>query len=265
MEKRMETFPLKALQATVLFIVGAFVGVLAEQIVKEYIISSQIALLLLVLACLLFISYTMGWLAKSTDEIRQNVGLRIVYFDRERHGRAALFKEARRVVERAQQSIFILNSVITEVGEEREDTEEIQERDRYYDALINRAQNGITYERVIQLKPSQSVAEAIKDVGYIKHFHKMLDVKEAAPQLAIGLMKAPAKRLSTFVLVDDEILVWQINEVTPTGNAKMYGIFVIYDPRHEITQHFKAFAESAKRESLGAVQKYELPPLVPAG
>jgi hypothetical protein len=62
-------------------------------------------------------------------------------------------------------------------------------------------------------------------------------------------------------LIDDETLIWQINEILESGDMQMNGIFIIQDPRHEITQHFRAFAESAKRESLGAVQRSELPPL----
>jgi|YNPNPStandDraft_1061719.scaffolds.fasta_scaffold46318_2 hypothetical protein len=249
--------------AVIIFIAGSVLGAILEQALTAFIFPVQSLTIFVIFICLVVMSYMVSQVAKHIDELRHNVGLRIVYFDRDRHGRAALFSEARKVVEKAKHTIFVLNSVITEVSEEDEEKDEtvLQERDRYYETLLDRAINGVTYERVIQLKKGQSVAKSIKDKGYIRHFHRIFEVKDENQRAPIGLIKAPARRLSTFVLIDDETLIWQINEILESGDMQMNGIFIIQDPRHEITQHFRAFAESAKRESLGAVQRSELPPL----
>lgn len=250
--------------AVIIFIAGSVFGAILEQALTEFIFPIQSLTLFTIFVCLVLVSYMVSQVVKHTDELRHNVGLRIMYFDRDRHGRATLFSEARKVVEKAKHTIFVLNSAITEVSEEEDEKEEtvLQERDKYYETLLDRAINGVTYERVIQLKKGQSVSRSVKDKGYIRHFHRIFDVKGEHQNAPIGLIKAPAKRLSTFVLVDNEILIWQIDEVLESGNIRMHGIFIIQDPRHEITQHFRAFAESAKRESFGAVQRSELPPQI---
>jgi len=249
----------------IIFIAGSVLGAIAENVISGFVSPIQTLTLFIIFMCLVFISFMLYHIAKQTKELSNNVGLRIKYFDRDRHGRGVLYSEARKVIEKADQNIFVLNSVITEISEYEKDDEKddtvILERDKYYETLLERASKGITYERVIQLKNGQSVSSSIKDKDYINHFHRIFDIKEKNRNLSIGLIKAPAKRLSTFVLVDNESLIWQINEVLETGNVRMHGIFIIQDPRHEITQHFSVFAESAKREGFGAVHRNELPPI----
>jgi hypothetical protein len=55
--------------------------------------------------------------------------------------------------------------------------------------------------------------------------------------LPIELIKVDARRLITFILVDGKYLVWVINELEDERN-RMHGIFIIEDPRREITSHF---------------------------
>lgn len=263
MVKNRSTPQIQIAHAVILFVAGSVFGAILEQALTQWIFPVQSLTFFVIFVCLVLVSYMVSQIVQNTNELRHNVGLKISYFDRDRHGRSTLFSEARKVVEKAERTIFVLNSVITEVSEEDDEEDEtvLRERDRYYESLLDRAINGVTYERVIQLKKGQSVSKSVKDRGYIRHFHRIFDVKSERPNLPVGLIKAPAKRLSTFVLVDDETLIWQINEVLESDNIRMHGIFIIQDPRHEITQHFRAFAESAKRESFGAVQRNELPPL----
>jgi len=262
---------IQIMHVVIVFIAGAVLGAILEQALTSLILPVESLTLLLIFSCLVLLSFMILQMVKYTDDLRHNIGLRILYFDRDRHSRATLFSEARKIIEKAKNSIFVLNSILPETPENEEDTIEtsiwqnqltIQERDRYYESLVERASEGVTYERIIQLMSEQSVQDVVKDKGYIKHFHRVLDIKDKNNNLPIGLIKAPAKRLSTFVLVDDEVLIWQINEVLKSGGVQMHGIFIIQDPRHEITQHFRAFVESAKRESYGAIHREEVPAIL---
>lgn len=262
---------IQIMHAVIIFIAGAVLGAILEQALTSFVLPVESFTLLLIFSCLVLLSFMLLQMVKHTDDLRHNIGLRIMYFDRDRHSRATLFSEARKIIEKAKNSIFVLNSILPETPENEEDMPEmskwqnqltIQERDRYYESLVERAGEGVTYERIIQLRSDQSVQDVAKDKGYIKHFHRVLEIKDKNGNLPIGLIKAPAKRLSTFVLVDDEVLIWQINEVLKSGGVQMHGIFIIQDPRHEITQHFRAFVESAKRESFGAIHREELPAIL---
>jgi hypothetical protein len=259
--------------ALVVFIAGAVIGAIVQEALNKFVLQSASLTLIIVFICLALISIMVYLLVRYTDELRRNIGVKIIYFDRDRHGRATLFAEARKIVEKARQSIFILNSFLVETPEDTEDKASapgvsnkqrrrvIQERDRYYEAALERAVNGVVYERILQVKEGQTIGDVAKDEGYRKHFHRIFEEKERNPKLQVGLIKAPAKRLSTFVLVDDENLIWQINELLPSGELQMQGVFIIQDPRREITQHFRTFIESAKRDSFGAVERSELPTL----
>ncbi len=248
---------------------GAVLGVAAEKVFETHVLTSELLTLSLIFICLVLVSYMVKQSVDYSDEIRKNVGIKILYLDKDNVGREKLFSSAREIVERAQKDIVILNSFMFETSEDAIDPNdpkneverkkrEIRERDRYYEALIEKATEGITYERILQFREGETVADLAKDDGYKKHFLRVFEAKKKEPDLKISLIKTRAKRFTTFVLVDDENLIWQINELTPSGNMQMQGVFIIHDPRREITQHFRIFIDKANRETLGAVQEKEL-------
>jgi hypothetical protein len=70
-------------------------------------------------------------------------------------------------------------------------------------------------------------------------------------------LKAPANRLTTFVLIDNEHLIWQINKVTFDGSGKevlsLQGAFIIYDPHRQITGQFVEYFENLRGAETGPV------------
>ncbi|HFD86250.1 MAG TPA: hypothetical protein ENJ35_01070 [Gammaproteobacteria bacterium] len=135
----------------------------------------------------------------------------------------------------------------------------------YYQALIQKAREGVRYERILQIRENQSVADVFgRDYAYIRHFHDMISEREKNPRLKtrILLRKAKARFLTTFVLVDEVKLLWQVNEFIEGQGMRMRGIFVFDDPRQEITRHFKAFFDRvAADENTESIRRDELPKL----
>lgn len=266
-----------------LFVGSAVVGAIAQQAITIAVLPAESIALALVFVGIVLISMMvqqsvqrsdedMGKLTASVEELGKNVGIKISYFDAEGYRRAALFSEARKVVEKARSNIVVLSSFLVDITDDRINANDFesdrrdkrkanQERDKYYDALIKKAIDGIAYTRLVQLKEEQTIADLAQDEGYRRHFHRVLDELDENHELKLSLIKIRAKHLSTFVLVDDEDLIWQIDEIQSSGNMQMQGIFIIHDPRREITQHFKDFVESALRQPLGAVRREEVPAL----
>jgi hypothetical protein len=273
MFKKKPTLLVQIGHTIIVIVAGAIGGVIFQELFTKHVLPFASFVLVVILIFLIIMSLMVWRTFQLTEELRNNVGVKIMYVDRDRYGRANVFAEARKIVEKAEHSIFVLNSFLGETPEDTDDRADapeaikrqrrkvIQERDKYYETMLERALDGVIYERILQVREGQKLATVAKDEGYRRHFYRILEEKEKNPKLQLGLLKAPAKRLSTFVLVDDENLIWQINEVLPSGDIQMQGVFIIQDPRREITQHFKTFIQNARRDSFGAVQYHELPPL----
>ncbi len=241
----------------IILIIGACFGGLIKLVFDKFILPSSILALFFILICIAVIGFMVYRLTEYIDELRHNVGIRIRYFDRERYSRETVFEEATKIINQAKQSIFVLNSFLPEKSADVSES-----RDSYYESLIERAvKGGVVYKRFLQLSDSQTVADVTKDSAYLKHYYRILEEKDKNPRSQLSLKKTPAKRLSTFVLVDNENLIWQINEPLPSGVMQMHGIFIIQDPRGEITQHFRAYIDKAEDDDYGAVKRSELPPL----
>jgi len=114
-------------------------------------------------------------------------------------------------------------------------------RDRYYAALLERTDSGVEYNRILQVKADNStLRELLHNEDHIKHFTAMIERKNSKKSKT-SLKRAPAIRLSTFILIDAVYLIWQINEVLTDENKeyiRLHGAFVIYDPQQKITTHF---------------------------
>jgi hypothetical protein len=223
---------------------------------------------------------TAEW-AKIAKQIEAlSVGIKIRYVERddrkERVGRKYIFEEAKNVVTRAEESIFVVNSFVFETTPKispgaRHVVDSYEEE--YYDALLAHViRKDLRYERILQLREGQKVQDLVDfpiDDGLAKHLHEMLTEKERRKNDKISLKKVPANRFTTFVLVDKTHLIWQINELvrmksTDSGEVieklQMQGIFIIEDPRMEITQHFKKFFIRLRNDPFEkAVELRELP------
>jgi hypothetical protein len=276
-------------------LIGLFVGVIVQTVIMQLLgpfpplplLLAYYGLLALISVCLLVISLRISQLMRRTEEshsehdklhsdtealrnelradvkeLQSRVGITIKYVDRERDGRGTVYRKAREVVEKAKERIWVLTFINEREHTGAKDEKTDPEIDEYYETLLDRAINGgVPYRRIVQVQAGQTVGQAIQNAGYLKHFHRMLDVQESNPNLQISLQKAPTRRLTTFVLIDSTHLLWQINEILPSGTWQMHGIFIIDDPRREITQHFESFFEAMRSAVQGSIERSELPEL----
>ena len=249
------------IKTLILLVIGAFVGQIAETIIVEKALSSSNLMFgtLLLLVGLLALIVFDG--ASHLGKLQRRVGIEVSYIDREDgENRSKVFRKARAILASAKSSIVILNSPIWESGMYFDSEEVAKERDDYYEMLLTKARDGVEYVRLVQIRKDQNFAELFKnDLGYVKHFHRILD--EQAAGTSIGFLKVKAKHVSTFVLVDDATLIWQVNEMDDSGITFMRGIFVFDDPRQEIISHFKDFIRRLRNDTIGKVNKEELPQL----
>jgi ABC-type multidrug transport system fused ATPase/permease subunit len=235
-------------QSLVMFIIGAVVSALLGEALKSGLQAETIALLV-VFVCLALMAYVLFALVRNTDVLRDRVGIKVTYLDESRFSRKYLYQQATDTVKKATKSISVVNSFIAESGTESDDAETKKMRETYYRALLECAKTGkVKYKRIVQLGDNDSVGNLMSDdTAYAKHFCEILDAKKQNPQLDVGLISVPARRPITFVLVDDDYLIWQINQVFQENNRtkmRMQGYFLFEDPRHQITESFRAFFES---------------------
>jgi hypothetical protein len=188
-------------------------------------------------------------LRSSVEELRSRIGITIeyVYADPKHGGRRIVYSKAREVVEKAKKQILVL-TLINEGDKSKDDEETQREIDKYYEALLERVTKGhVIYRRIVQIPDKKTLKDLVPDTDYRQHFHRMLDIQEGNPTL-INLQKAPVRRQTTFVLIDGTHLIWQINERLDSGEWQMHGIFIIEDPRREITQYFETFFDTMRKK-----------------
>jgi len=193
---------------------------------------------------------------KSIEGLESTFTIQVNYIDREnKESEISLFEAIKDYVDRAHESIFVVNSYLVEHSSAY-DKESQKARDGYYRALIRKAESGvIEYRRIVQVKPDNStlVDMANHNADHIRHFEEMLNHAEVLSN--ISLKKAPPRRLSTFMLIDEKYLIWQINELRISNrkeSIRLHGAFLIEDPQKKIIGHFLKYYQAldAKSDSM---------------
>ncbi len=248
-------------QSVAMLIIGAVIAVLLNEMLITALRTETMALFV-VFVCLALIAHTVFALVGNTDALRERVGIKVTYLDESRYGRKYLFEQATKTVETATKSISIVNSFMVESGNRNDDKVTIKVHEKYYKTLLERATKGnVTYKRIVQLGPKESIVNLMSDdEEYVKHFRDIIDTKPQNSE-KIGLVSAPARRPTTFVLVDDKYLIWQANQVFQDENGtkmRMQGYFLFEDPQGQITQPFRAFFESFSMSEQHAVTVTEV-------
>lgn len=188
----------------------------------------------------------------SIKELERKFTIEINYVERvTAEDEAAMYQEFKKLIMNADESILVVNSFLVEhivpiAGVDERDVEVARKaRDEYYEALLKKAEGGkVEYKRVVQVKDDDSTLSELQRYNQvqIKHFLKMMDYMKRLPNVA--LKRAPAQRLSTFVLIDYKYLIWQINEIViqpKREDIRLHGAFIIDDPNRQITPHFYRF------------------------
>lgn len=129
--------------------------------------------------------------------------------------RDKMHKRVTDIIRKAKKSIKVINAW----REEEPPGSQFPYREDYFNALIKRADEGIPYIRLVQ--GDRPIAEEF-DHTYKLHFRQMLELraKTREPRPKITLFSIPPIVPATFVIVDNEYLLWQLNEVAPKRNDR---------------------------------------------
>lgn len=247
-----------------LVIIGAtaFSGLehfIAYLLTGENAIRVELWLIFIMVAALILVT---SRLSQKIEELYRGIAPRVTYFavdERRGDGRNRLLDETRSIVCQAKNEILALNSF----AEERSHPDEKPgHRAAYFKSLLD-ASARVPYKRILQLDPEQRLSDVF-DETYLAHFKAMLDARDSrsgtpdAP--SIELIRVPPKFPSTFLVVDEEYLIWQLNELSslPAGSLnpppkkrrfRMRGVVVVHDPAKIFIKNFiNTFAKARQHE-----------------
>jgi hypothetical protein len=206
------------------------------------------------------------------DNIGQNLDITIKYFPVDATGsRQCLFEECQKIISKAHTSILALNSY----AEEKAAGQDLEARKAYFSALMQ-ASHRLEYTRVVQMatnvggaaSPSGKLVNFFDEL-YLKHFEEMIterQVRTARPNShKIVLTIAEPRFPSTFLIIDEEYLIWELMEIevdssVPMGSKKerfrMRAILIINDKRKEIIHHFNDTVRRVQDTGYAAIKDH---------
>ncbi len=260
MENRDHTAPERRLVAQVLLpIFTGITGLLLPFVFEKWWETNMSLTVALVLALILgFIIVGMQFLTlQHTMRIGSQVGL-VVHFHRA-DASNEIYEEARRVIARATKSIHALNSSLVE--ESGKHALSSGKKKAYYEELLGKANSGVEYKRLLQAEDPIQYARVLEDDDPVAFAH-LVQMQSALPHELGGctVKYCIPTRFTNFVLVDDVHLIWQISEISLSGDgerSKLIGAFVFDDPQSLITRHFKKYFRDMDKSSM------PVPTLVP--
>lgn len=265
----------KFLIPTLTFILGILLSEAFSKILEPSVQSNSLEFwsifcflsLLILIAPICFILFA---IYQDVEELSDRAGLKIKYVQRDGNKPDNLYREAINIIRSAKDSINVL-TYIPDVPSlaDYSSTSHTKIKEEYFSAFLERVKKGgIQYKRILQIKgetvsnkPETPIAELGVDKIALRHYHEILNLKKSiitTPQKVL-LLKTPATRMTTFLIVDNRYLIWEIDEVLyePSLNTRMHGAFIIEDPRKEIIQYFEDFLRDI--EYYAAIQRSELP------
>lgn len=201
---------------------------------------------------------TRDLLQEGINAIRANLDILVTYISADDDtGPEKIFDESVRLISGAKKSILALNSFAEEQFDSSEGEERKAHREAYFDALLE-ASKRVAYTRLFQIDDDKHVTNLF-DPTYIRHFRRMVEERDRRNQRRassppIELRRARPTYPSTFLIIDDQYLIWQQTEVDPNAQPldpsvakkvfRMRGVIVIEDPKHYV---INAFCEAFKR------------------
>lgn len=254
------------------FIVGGLLSTIFQDFVQSQVLPSELWVLAIIAVSLALITVLAATIFTDLRQLGIQLGIKTSYYElgHEADDQASLFDAATEIVRKARISLYVVEADLVENWGDDQSRKETPKsnraRDNYYDALLDRAIHGrVVYERIFQMLDGQTIVQRVIGESKLHHYTEMLEERDVRHNPRVGLLRAPAQRLLTFVLVDDIYLLLQINEMLEDGSRRMNGILCIEDRRGDITRYFREFYDSLKRSSrIASVQLSDLPPLIHA-
>jgi hypothetical protein len=252
----------EAIITTSLYAAGSFIcGIIISQIVEKIIQDQPESFYSIFLVFLLLILNTMMYFCiRRTEDLADKLGFYIQFCGGGTpEERKYLFSRATEIVNQAKESIYALNTFMQEYHDSgtREDETVSQAKSEYYKALIKSISRGVKYRRILQIPDGKRLKDILYDNYYIQHFREIIKLQNESPNLLSLKVVSPKYNISTFLIIDETIIVLQIDQIVD-NKLQMAGIIIIEDPRREITNRFCTIFNSLDNQSR-AVQGLELP------
>jgi len=189
----------------------------------------------------------------SLRQIRRRVGLEVEYVEVEpNESQALIYRKVSKFIRSATSSVVVVNSVVPEIH--NGDCATQKARGEYLNTLLSVAntKRPFFYKRVWQVvdveNPTEVLQEHWNTREMIQHVDSIAKQREQNNDSSV-MFTAPACRMGTFILIDDDRMIWQISEYwnpedtdeeqRDVRHTKVKGVFLITDPYHVITGHFK--------------------------
>jgi hypothetical protein len=154
---------------------------------------------------------------------------------------ADIYGRATEEVKKANETIDIFTSYLLEV--DIEDAEAQREQEEYFSTLLSLVGdvNGkLRYRRIVQTEKTNPLETSLRErqaESYLKH---ILDMRKRYRNgQKVHLKYIDGRRPTTFVIIDNKKLLWQINQIGRGGKMEIYGMFIIEDPDKRLLQHFR--------------------------
>ena len=151
---------------------------------------------------------------------------------------ADIYVRATHEILKAGRSIDIFTSYLLET--ESPDERCVQAKATYLDTLLTLAMERpeLKYRRLVQVPPKKTIEQAFgRTRPYLQHLYRMLDLQLQKQRVWSGALIE--HRPTTYAIIDDRLLLWQINQIAGESEMKMYGIFIVRDPARELVRHFR--------------------------
>lgn len=184
-----------------------------------------------------------------TKELVQKVGINFRYISKESGAREELFKQAKKFIEQSRQNIYALTYFSSYSDSDDKNKEISADREEYYNAIEKAIDREVKYERILQIDThDQKELKTYLGVrkGFTKHIKNVLSKNKYGSNIKI--IEADISLLTTFVLIDEKYLIWEVEE-QEKNVVDIYGIFVIEDHQKQVTGEIKElFSEIIKRK-----------------
>lgn len=151
-----------------------------------------------------------------------------------------IFERAVNEIKKGRESIDIFTSYLLEVDSKKTDAK--QARDTYFSTLLSLIKNNnasLRYRRIIQAPANIDLEDTFgeKAQAYLAHIREMIEMGKAGRKVYLKFIDR--RRPTTFAIIDNKILLWQINQIGLEAEMQIYGMFVVYDPGRKLIQHFR--------------------------
>lgn len=224
-------------------------------------------LFLLLVLPLLVIAILFCYMMEKMDQVQKAINPHIEFIANDElgpNGPDKLFDATKKIVKNAKREIFALNSFIKEDFNRNEG----DHRQDYFKTLIEKSKE-VDYVRIIQLDENSHLCEYYHRT-YITHFEDMINqISAPGREKNIELLRVSPQYPSTFMIVDDEWLIYQLNILTDPANPgapanglnrqyQMRGILIVHDPQHIFIEHFRTTFKELRNRARKLLEGYEI-------